>query len=245
MHSPSSLARVATSLNLMPSTLNVLILSPHPLTIARDFLRRRWRLPICATHWTRSDAVASFQDFLEEFEGRAYDCALTNLHPARFKFTLTFVTTVLISGLLDFPAELSFSRTKFWRKKDLGDSRISTLKALSCDAFVYRLRLGQFTPHVLRFVFDPGGVAFPGDLILFADMLLYTMRHGYTTAEQSRMAFVLWHDIHKAHVDVRFNARIAADSWRINFIKNGEVDIELPMTSEPPSRATPSMNRKK
>jgi hypothetical protein len=54
------------------------------------------------------------------------------------------------------------------------------------------------------------------------------MRHAYTAAEQSRAAFVLRRDIRKAHVDVRFNARVAADCWRlIDAIENGEVDIDM------------------
>lgn len=68
------------------------------------------------------------------------------------------------------------------------------------------------------------------------------MRNGYTAAEQSRAAFVLRRDIRKAHVDVRFNARVAADCWRlIDSIENGEVDIEPP----PPSNATPVTSRRK
>src|SRR6266702_901907 len=73
------------------------------------------------------------------------------------------------------------------------------------------------------------------------------MRHGYTAAELSRAAFVLRRDIRKAHVDVRFNARVAADCWRlIDSIENGEVDIEPPMASgPPPSSAPPTVNRRK
>lgn len=53
------------------------------------------------------------------------------------------------------------------------------------------------------------------------------MRHGYTIAEQSRAVFVLRRDIRKAHVDVRFNSRVAADCWRIiDAIENGEVALE-------------------
>jgi hypothetical protein len=53
------------------------------------------------------------------------------------------------------------------------------------------------------------------------------MRHGYTAHEQSRAAFILRRDIRKAHIDVRFNARVAADCWRlIDAIENGEVDID-------------------
>lgn len=65
-------------------------------------------------------------------------------------------------------------------------------------------------------------------------MLLYILRQGYTSAEQSRAAFILRRDIRKAHVDVRFNSRVAADCWRlIDAIENGEVDLEptAPMTT--------------
>jgi len=63
-------------------------------------------------------------------------------------------------------------------------------------------------------------------------VLLYVTRHGYTPAEQSRAAFVLRRDIRKAHVDVRFNARVAADCWRlIDAIENGELDIDVNTSS--------------
>jgi hypothetical protein len=76
-----------------------------------------------------------------------------------------------------------------------------------------------------------------------AGVLLYTMRNGYTAAEQSRAVFVLRRDIRKAHVDVRFNARVAADCWRlIDAIENGEIDIEPPKTA---SSATPATNGRK
>ncbi|KAI0291383.1 hypothetical protein B0F90DRAFT_1777103 [Multifurca ochricompacta] len=66
---------------------------------------------------------------------------------------------------------------------------------------------------------------------IWLGVLLYTMRHGFTPAEQSRAAFILRRDLRKAHVDVRFNARVAADCWRIiDAIENGEVDIE-PLSS--------------
>lgn len=72
------------------------------------------------------------------------------------------------------------------------------------------------------------------------------MRNGYTAAEQSRAAFVLRRDIRKAHVDVRFNARVAADCWRlIDAIENGEIDIEPPLTSGTTSTAMPATNRGK
>ncbi|KAH9954900.1 hypothetical protein BC827DRAFT_920238 [Russula dissimulans] len=64
---------------------------------------------------------------------------------------------------------------------------------------------------------------------VYIGVLLYLMRQGYTMAEQSRAAFILRRDIRKAHVDVRFNARVAADCWRIiDAIENGEMDIEPP-----------------
>jgi hypothetical protein len=63
-------------------------------------------------------------------------------------------------------------------------------------------------------------------------VLLYVTRHGYTPAEQSRAAFVLRRDIRKAHVDVRFNARVAADCWRIiDAIENSELDIDVNTSS--------------
>jgi hypothetical protein len=61
---------------------------------------------------------------------------------------------------------------------------------------------------------------------------------GYSAAEKSRAAFVLRRDIRKAHVDVRFNSRVAADCWRIiDAIENGEVDIEPPNSAAPTSTA--------
>jgi hypothetical protein len=69
-----------------------------------------------------------------------------------------------------------------------------------------------------------------------AGVLLYVMRQGYSVAEQSRAAFILRRDIRKAHVDVRFNSRVAADCWSlIDAIENGEIYIE-----QPPSSATAS-----
>ncbi|KAI9439042.1 hypothetical protein H4582DRAFT_109966 [Lactarius indigo] len=89
---------------------------------------------------------------------------LSEFNPARFNLVLAFVTTIfLISGLLDFPETTFALARKFWSKKDLGDSRVGSPKASSSDAFVYRLRLGQFTSRASRFVFDPGGVAFTLD----------------------------------------------------------------------------------
>jgi len=77
---------------------------------------------------------------------------------------------------------------------------------------------------------------------VFIGVLLYTMRNGYSAGERSRAVFVVRSDIRKAHVDVRFNARVAADRRRlIDSIENGEVDIEPP----PPSSATPAVSRRK
>jgi hypothetical protein len=65
------------------------------------------------------------------------------------------------------------------------------------------------------------------------------MRKGYTLAEQSRAAFILRRDIRKAHVDVRFNSRVAADCWRIiDAIENGEIYIEPPYSATPPITTT-------
>ncbi|KAI0262274.1 hypothetical protein BGY98DRAFT_735399 [Russula aff. rugulosa BPL654] len=44
---------------------------------------------------------------------------------------------------------------------------------------------------------------------VYIGVLLYIMRQGFSTAEQSRAVFVLRRDIRKAHVDVRFNSRVA------------------------------------
>jgi hypothetical protein len=68
-----------------------------------------------------------------------------------------------------------------------------------------------------------------------AGVLLYTIRQGYSPAEQSNAVFILRRDIRKAHVDVRFNARVAADCWSIiDAIENGEIYIgELPSSSAP------------
>ncbi|KAN0138752.1 hypothetical protein V8E53_003140 [Lactarius tabidus] len=81
---------------------------------------------------------------------------------------------------------------------------------------------------------------------VFIGVLLYTMCNGYTAAEQARAVLVLRRDIRKAHVDVRFNARVAADCWRlIDAIENGEIDIEPPKTAAPPSSTTPTTNGRK
>ena len=67
---------------------------------------------------------------------------------------------------------------------------------------------------------------------VYIGVLLYVMRHGYTAREQSRAAFILRRDIRKAHVDVRFNARVAAECWSfIDAVENGEVDIEPPVST--------------
>jgi hypothetical protein len=75
------------------------------------------------------------------------------------------------------------------------------------------------------------------------------MRQGYAVAEQSHAVFVLRRDIRKAHVDVRFNSRVAADCWSlIDAIENGEIYIEQPPSSTKAnwkrksldSRSTPS-----
>jgi hypothetical protein len=67
---------------------------------------------------------------------------------------------------------------------------------------------------------------------VYIGVLLYVMRHGYTAREQSRAAFILRRDIRKAHVDVRFNARVAAECWSfIDAVENGEVDIEPPAST--------------
>lgn len=72
--------------------------------------------------------------------------------------------------------------------------------------------------------------------------MLYVTRHGYTPAEQSRAAFVLRRDIRKTHVDVRFNARVAADCWRlIDAIENSELDISM----NTPSAGKPMANGKR
>jgi hypothetical protein len=69
------------------------------------------------------------------------------------------------------------------------------------------------------------------------------MRDGYSAAEQSRAIFVLRRDIRKAHVDVRFNSRVAADCWSlIDAIENGEVYIEQPPASS--GRAMANWKRK-
>ncbi|KAF8274630.1 hypothetical protein EI94DRAFT_1712759 [Lactarius quietus] len=81
---------------------------------------------------------------------------------------------------------------------------------------------------------------------VFIGVLLYTMRNGYTLAEQSRAAFVLRREIRKKHVDVRFNARVAAHCWRlIDEIENGELNIEPPVSATPPLNDTPTTNRKR
>ena len=68
------------------------------------------------------------------------------------------------------------------------------------------------------------------------------MRQGYTAAERSHAAFVLRRDIRKAHVDVRFNSRVAADCWSlIDAIENNQLYIEPPPplpSAAPPKRKT-------
>jgi hypothetical protein len=72
-----------------------------------------------------------------------------------------------------------------------------------------------------------------------AGVLLYIMRQGYSPAEQSRAMFILRRDIRKAHVDVRFNSRVAADCWSlIDAIENGEIYIEDPPASSARATAT-------
>ncbi|KAI0246291.1 hypothetical protein BJV78DRAFT_173348 [Lactifluus subvellereus] len=81
---------------------------------------------------------------------------------------------------------------------------------------------------------------------VFIGVLLYVMRHGYTAREQSRAAFILRRDIRKAHVDVRFNARVATDCWHlIDAIENGEVDIEPPASTGGGSATTPATRGKR
>jgi hypothetical protein len=67
------------------------------------------------------------------------------------------------------------------------------------------------------------------------------MRQGYSAAEQSRAIFILRRDIRKAHVDVRFNSRVAADCWSlIDAIENDEIYIE-----EPPASSATKANWKR
>jgi hypothetical protein len=72
-------------------------------------------------------------------------------------------------------------------------------------------------------------------------VLLYILRQGYSTVEQSRAVFILRRDIRKAHVDVRFNSRVAADCWTIiDVIENGGINLEQPLPSS--AKATPPIN---
>ncbi|KAH9953921.1 hypothetical protein BGW80DRAFT_1191479 [Lactifluus volemus] len=74
---------------------------------------------------------------------------------------------------------------------------------------------------------------------VFIGVLLYVMRHGYTAHQQSQAAFILRRDIRKAHIDVRFNTRVAADCWRIiDEIENGVIDIEPHRASTAASATT-------
>jgi len=58
-------------------------------------------------------------------------------------------------------------------------------------------------------------------------IVVYGLRHGYTATERSRAAFVLRRNISKALVDVRFNACVAFDCWRlIDAIENSNVNID-------------------
>ncbi|KAH9011021.1 hypothetical protein EDB85DRAFT_2230725, partial [Lactarius pseudohatsudake] len=77
---------------------------------------------------------------------------------AQFNFTLSLITiSALVSALFNVSAALLTYTRKFQGKQDINDIWINTLKASSCDAFTHRLRLGQYTPHARRLVFDPGG----------------------------------------------------------------------------------------
>jgi hypothetical protein len=73
------------------------------------------------------------------------------------------------------------------------------------------------------------------------------LRQGYTAVEQSRAVFILRRDIRKAHVDVRFNSRVAADCWSlIDAIENGEIYIKSPPSSAMATpRKTTTVNRKR
>jgi hypothetical protein len=63
-------------------------------------------------------------------------------------------------------------------------------------------------------------------------VLLYILRQGYSTTQQSHAAYILRRDIRKAHVDVRFNTRVAADCWAIiDAIEDSEVYIDQPLPS--------------
>ncbi|KAI0261166.1 hypothetical protein BC834DRAFT_972944 [Gloeopeniophorella convolvens] len=73
---------------------------------------------------------------------------------------------------------------------------------------------------------------------VYIGVLLYVMRSGYTMAEQARAAYVLRRDVRRAHVDVRFNARVAADCWRIiDGVQSGTIDVS-------PGGASPAKRRK-
>ncbi|KAH9052810.1 hypothetical protein EDB87DRAFT_1825954 [Lactarius vividus] len=79
---------------------------------------------------------------------------------ARFSFTFVFITTAaLVSALFKFSATISTHTREFWSKKEvLGSSQNGTHKmSKSCNTSAQRFRLGQYTPHATRFVFDPGG----------------------------------------------------------------------------------------
>ncbi|KAH9012868.1 hypothetical protein EDB85DRAFT_2222047 [Lactarius pseudohatsudake] len=78
----------------------------------------------------------------------------------RFSFAFVFFTVAaLVSTFFNVSAALLTYTRKFRGKQDINDIRIDTLKASSCDGFTHQLRLGQYTPRALRFVFDPGGLA--------------------------------------------------------------------------------------
>lgn len=57
-------------------------------------------------------------------------------------------------------------------------------------------------------------------------ILVYVLHHGYRATEQFCASSVLWCNIHRAHINVHFNACVATNSWcLINAIKNGKVNI--------------------
>ncbi|KAH9161209.1 hypothetical protein EDB89DRAFT_2080811 [Lactarius sanguifluus] len=80
----------------------------------------------------------------------------TSIH---FGFAFTLVTAaVLVSTLLNISKTLSTFARKLWSKnQDTGNSQNSTPGYKTGDDLAHRLRLGQYTPRALRFVFDPGG----------------------------------------------------------------------------------------
>ncbi|KAH9170961.1 hypothetical protein EDB89DRAFT_1224214 [Lactarius sanguifluus] len=109
---------------------------------------------------------------------------------ARFNFAFVFVTAAVLASILNISATVSTFARKFQSKiEDFGNNQIGTFNTSSRDVFAQRLRLGQYTPHARRLVFDPGGSAFAPDL--------GTRRLSQAQVEDMRQFLLLHHARHR------------------------------------------------